>query len=289
MLISTSDSKSIKPFIDKLHQPEKDSHKGQNGKILIVGGSSLFHSASIWAAEVASYFVDMVHYSSTEENNQVLLSLKKKFQGGMVIPQKNIFEYVREDDAILVGPGMLRGESEEAKYTKNLVYKLISEFPEKKFVFDAGALQMMEPEWLTKLQSPAIVTPQGKEFEKLFGIAILEKSKDEKVKIVQETAKKYKTVILLKTVFDTVSDGKDFFVIEGGNPGLTKGGTGDILAGLAVSFYSKNDPITSAVVASCVLKRTAEVLSLRQGNWYNINTVIEEIPKILFDLSQKNI
>lgn len=289
MLINTSDSKSIRLFIDKLRKPKRDSHKGQNGKVLVIGGSSLFHSASIWSAEVASYFVDMVHYSSTEENNEVFTSLKKKFQGGMVVQQKHIYDYVREDDAILVGPGMMRGDSKEAGYTKNLVHELINKFPDKKFVFDAGALQMMEPKWLTELNTPAIVTPQGKEFEKLFGIAILEKSRDEKIRIVQETAKKYKTVILLKTVFDTVSDGKDFFVIEGGNPGLTKGGTGDILAGLTVSFYSKNDAITSAVAASCVLKRTAEVLSLRQGNWYNINTVIAEIPKILFDLSQKNI
>ena len=85
-----------------------NSHKGQNGRVLIIGGSSLFHSSSIWAAEIASYFVDIVHYSSTKENNEIFLSLKKKFRNGIVVEQKDLDEYVKEDDAILVGPGMLR-------------------------------------------------------------------------------------------------------------------------------------------------------------------------------------
>ncbi len=289
MLIKTSDAQTIQPFLDKFNFPKADSHKGQNGKVLIIGGSSLFHAASIWAAEIASYFVDMVHYSSTEENNQVFLSLKKKFHNGIVVPQKDLLNYAKEDDAVLVGPGMLRGDNEEARYSRQLVRQLIEKFPSKRFVFDAGALQNMEAEWLKKLKQPAIVTPQAKEFETMFGLSMQGKSKEEKMKIVEEKAREYKTVILLKTVFDVVSDGEQTLVIEGGNAGLTKGGSGDILAGLTVSFYSKNEPIGSAVMASYVLKKTAEVLSLRQGYWYNIRTIIEEIPKIFFDLSKKSL
>ncbi len=286
MLIKTGDTRSIQPFLKKLYIPKHDSHKGQNGKVLIIGGSSLFHSASIWAAEIASYFVDMVHYSSTKENNEIFLSLKKKFHNGIVIAQKDLPDYVREDDAVLVGPGMMRGEGEEARFTRALTKELIEKFPNTRFVFDAGALQTMNKEWLGKLKQPAIITPQAKEFEKLFSLSLQGKSQEEKMMIVKKIAQEYGIVILLKTTFDIVSDGGDIFVIEGGNTGLTKGGTGDILAGLAVSFYAKNDPVTAAVLASFVLKRTAETLYLRQGNWYNIRTVIEEIPKTLFDLSK---
>src|SRR3990167_5420789 len=110
MFIKTSDTKSIKPYLKEIFLPKPNSHKGQNGKVLIIGGSSLFHAASIWAAEIASHFVDMVHYSSTKENNEIFLSLKKKFRNGIVIPQKHILEYVEEDDVILIGPGMVRGK-----------------------------------------------------------------------------------------------------------------------------------------------------------------------------------
>ena len=106
--INSSDSQQIKALFKKLYVPPMNSHKGQNGKLLVIGGSSLFHSASIWAAEIASFFVDMVHYSSTIENNQIMLDLKKKFQNGIVVPRSQLDLYVKEDDAILIGPGMVR-------------------------------------------------------------------------------------------------------------------------------------------------------------------------------------
>src|SRR3989338_6091740 len=108
MHISTSDKAKVKAIFAKLNLPQRLSHKGQNGKVLIIGGSSLFHSASLWAAEVASHFADMVHYSSTIENEKIFLSLKKKFRNGIIVPQEKLMEYVKEDDAILIGPGMMR-------------------------------------------------------------------------------------------------------------------------------------------------------------------------------------
>ncbi|MFA6017287.1 MAG: NAD(P)H-hydrate dehydratase [Patescibacteria group bacterium] len=280
MLIKTSDTKSVKSFLSKLSLPQSNSHKGQNGRVLIIGGSSLFHSASLWAAEVASHFVDMVHYSSTKENQEIFLSLKKKFHNGIIVSKENLFDYVKEDQAILVGPGMLR-EGEEAKYTKELIFYLINNFPEKQFVFDAGALQMMDKEWLLKLKTPAIVTPHQKEFETLFGKPILNLTLEEKIKLVQATAKQYKVIVLLKAITDIISDGNEVYLIEGGNSGLTKGGTGDILAGLTTALSATNSALNSVVVASILLKKTGEKLFQSKGYWYNIGNIIEAIPEVL--------
>ncbi len=298
-IIKTGDLGSIKPFIEKLYLPQPDSHKGQNGRVLIIGGSSLFHAASIWAAEVASHFVDIVHYSSTLENNEIFLSLKKKFINGIVVGQKDLPCYVDEDDAILVGPGMIRTEAslklkaqsskfsqilemkDEAEYTFYLTKYLIENFPNKKFVFDAGALQMMKKEWLLNLKIPPILTPHQSELKRLFGIDVSKSSAEEKQRIVQKLAKEYHCVILVKGVGDIVSDGERVVIIEGGNPGLTKGGTGDVLAGLAVSFYAKNSPLESGVLASFLLKKTADRLSKTKGYWYNIDDIIKTIPDVL--------
>jgi len=119
MLIKTSDSKLVKSFLSKLSLPKPNSHKGQNGRVLIIGGSSLFHSASLWAAEVASHFCDMVHYSSTVENQEIFLSLKKKFHNGIIVPQEKLMDYVKEDDAILVGSGMVRQDQKSKISTKD--------------------------------------------------------------------------------------------------------------------------------------------------------------------------
>lgn len=302
MFIKTSDPNSIKPFLKKLYVPSKDSHKGQNGKILVIGGSSLFHAASIWAAEMASYIVDMVHYSSTKENGEIFLSLKKKFRNGMVIAQKDIESYVKEDDVVLVGPGMVRGKrtqnselriknsskliqiKDEESYTFYLTKFLLTTFLEKKFVLDAGALQMMKTGWLKKRKMVPILTPHQQEFKTLFSIDISKFDIKEKSEVIEETARKNNCVILLKGVIDIVSDGNKTYCIEGGNAGLTKGGTGDVLAGLTAALYAKNEALLSCIIASYLLKRTGEKLFIPYGYWYNTNTVIQTIPKILYEV-----
>ena len=286
LIIKTSDTNTIKSIFNKINLPQPNSHKGQNGRVLIIGGSSLFHSASLWAAEVASHFVDMVHYSSTKENEEIFLSLKKKFHNGIIVPQEKLMEYVKEDDAILVGSGMMR-DGEEAKYTFNLTKSLIENFPDKQFVFDAGSLQIMKPEWLLNLKKPAVITPHQKEFEKLFGQPILNLTIEEKTKMVEEAAKKYKAIILLKAVVDIISDGKQTYVVEGGNAGLTKGGTGDILAGLTTALSATNQALISAVSSSILLKVTGDKLFQSKGYWYNIDNIIELIPEVLYHYALK--
>jgi len=69
---------------------KKDSHKGQNGKLLIIGGSQLFHAASKWSLDIASKIVDMVFYSSVPSNNQLI----KKWQQGEF---DQLFEVWKED------------------------------------------------------------------------------------------------------------------------------------------------------------------------------------------------
>jgi NAD(P)H-hydrate epimerase len=303
MIIKTADEKTVQPFINRLYLPSPVSHKGQNGRVLVIGGSKLFHAASIWAAEVASHIVDIVHYASTEENARIFLSLKERFRNGIVVSRKDLLCYVNEDDAILIGPGMIREDvvknttvryedfeeiirlENEAEYARGLVRYLIDSFPEKRFVFDAGALQMMDKAWLLKLKTPPILTPHQKEFERVFGVKIEGMEEEEKKRVIAEYAKKHHCVILLKSIKDYVSDGETTVIVEGGNAGLTKGGTGDVLAGLVVSFYAKNSPLDAGVIASYLLKKTADKLFKEKGYWYNIADIIDLLPNTLTDLA----
>ncbi len=303
ILIKTQDFDMVKSIFKRLVLPKVNSHKGENGKILIIGGSSLFHAASLWAAETASFFADMVHYSSTEENQKIFLNLKTQFRNGIIVKKANLLDYVKEDDVILMGIGMVREKISNIKYqisnikiktiedllkTKNeglytyfLTKYLIDNFPEKKFVFDAGSLQMMGKDWLLNLKTTPIITPHQKEFETLFQEKIIDLDFSEKIKLVEKTAKKYKTVILLKAIKDIISDGENTYVVEGGNQGLTKGGTGDVLAALASCFYIKNNPVEAALLASLLLKLTADELFKTYGYWYNVSVVIDNLPKVL--------
>ncbi len=294
-VVDVSENK-IKKFLKKFYIPPANSHKGENGKLLVIGGSSLFHAASIWAARVSSYFVDIVHYSSCKENNRIMLSIKKRFMGGIVIPREELLGYVEEDDCVLIGPGMIRGNisdvrkkellslnfdeilnlQKEEEFSYALTFFLISNFPSKKFVIDAGALQMLDPSWLANLEVKPILTPHTKEYERVFGK--LGSNFYEKLK---ETAQKNNCVILLKKKDDFVTDGEKIYRISGGNAGLTKGGSGDVLAGLVAAFYTKNNALTSSILASFILKKTAEKLFKTKAYWYNIDDIIDTCPKIL--------
>ncbi len=277
--IQTSDREAVKQVLGQLYVPPKNSHKGQNGKILIIGGSSLFHSPPQWAAEIASHIVDMVHLSSTYENNRIYTELKKNFRNGIIVSQKDIDAYAKEDDVVMIGSGMVRGESDEAHYTARITQHLLTHFPDKKFILDAGALQMMKTEWVKSRSPQPILTPHQLEFEHLFGVKILKLSKEDKIKLVEETAHKYGVILLLKAVYDIVTDGETTYVIEGGNAGLTKGGTGDLLAGLTGALYTRNEGLVAAAAASCLLKAAADNLYKSKGYWYNMNDILGELPQ----------
>jgi hydroxyethylthiazole kinase-like uncharacterized protein yjeF len=258
--------------LKKLYVPDLASHKGQNGKVLIIAGSKLFHAASLWPLIVASRMADMVFYSSVPENNELVAKAKEEFRNGIVVPRSKLDQYVNEADAILIGPGLPRKEGAEEgdEDTKELTESLLARFTEKKWVIDGGSLQTINPEILLKLKTTPILTPHKGEYEKLF-----EGQK------IEEMAKKYRCVILLKGQVDLVSSPTESVQISGGNPGMTKGGTGDVLAGLVISLYAKNDAFLSACAGSYINKKAGENLEKKMGLYFNALDLSDEIPKVL--------
>ncbi len=111
----------IEPYLKNLYKPSLDSHKGQNGKLLIIGGSHLFHAASLWALKIASRMVDMVFYSSVPENNEIVQRAKDEFRDGIVVRRDDLDHYMKEADCILIGPGMNRTEKSKIKYQKSKI------------------------------------------------------------------------------------------------------------------------------------------------------------------------
>ncbi len=260
-------------ILKDLYIPAPGSHKGQNGKVLVIGGSHLFHSSAFWALEIASKIVDMVYFSSTPMNNEIVKKLKSKFINGIIVPREKLEDYIAEADAVLIGPGLPRPDGMELgdDDTKVLTEKWLMKFPNKKWVVDGGSLQVIEPAIIPKT---AIITPNKKEFKMLFG-------KDLKPEIVADLAKKYDFTILAKGEKDCVCDSHSSVEISGGNAGLTKGGTGDVLAGLVAALYAKNDAFLSACVASYVNKKAGESLFENAGLYYNASDLVNEIPRVM--------
>jgi NAD(P)H-hydrate epimerase len=300
--VTSSNRESIQQYLKKIFIPLKNSRKGNNGRILVIGGSELFHTAPLWAAQIASRFVDIVHLASTQENNQVFKKIKAKFNHGIVVRRDDLESYITEDDVVLIGPGMMREYNEktfseqnktlkeilsiknEGSLTKELVKYLIFNFKNKQFVFDAGALQMMDPDWLRLLEKPAILTPHFKEFETLFGIDLSILTFDDQINTVRQMAIKYNCIILCKSYKDIISSWDEATIVTGGNQGLTKGGTGDVLAGLVGGLSAKSDAFSSAVLGSYLVKTSADQLFKTRGLWFNCEDLISQIPLSMTEL-----
>lgn len=295
--------------IEGLYKSPYDSHKGMNGRLLVIGGSRLFHASIFWAADVASRIVDLVHFSSpsAENNDLVRKKAKQGFWNGIVVPWRKVEEYISEDDCILIGPGMPRKEGLEKgeEPTGSIVNRLLAQFPAKRWVIDGGALQEMDPKLLNE---EMITTPHLGEFKKLIQhseqeirnpkslragpeVEILNKSKIQMKDIqnlcdlVGEFSQKHgRVTVLLKGVKDIVCRGGECAVVEGGNPGMTKGGTGDVLAGLVGALYCKNDAFLAAEAGSLINKRAGDRLYTRVGPYFNASDLVEEVPLVMKQL-----
>lgn len=256
--------------LKKLYVPKSDSHKGENGKLLIIGGSVLFHAASLWALQVASRIVDMVFYSSVPQNNALVEKEKEEFRNGIVVPRNKIEHYIEEADCILIGPGLPRenGVEQGDDDTKELTEKLFKAYSNKKWVVDGGSLQVINPEILPPT---AIVTPHHQEFQTLF-------KTEPTFENAKAMAEKFKITILLKGEKDIVCDAQSSIAISGGNAGMTKGGTGDVLAGLVAALYCKNEAFLSAEAGSFINKKAGENLAKKMGIYFNASDLASEIP-----------
>ncbi len=268
----------------KLWRASKNSSGEQNGQLTIIGGSSLFHGAPFLSLLAASRIVDMVFFSSPYEPlRDVAAYLKSQIQSFIWVPFDEVEDYIKKSDAALIGPGLMRARSEDANHkhtksngdfcdeecqkTRDMTKKLLGAFPQHKWVIDAGSLQVMDADWIPE---NAIVTPNSHEYEGLFG--------DMKV---QEAATQYKCLIVQKGPTSIVASSTKSVEIIGGNEGMTKGGTGDVLAGVTAALLTKNEPFLAAASASYIVKAAGDLLYSTVGPYYNADDLADEVSRVM--------
>lgn len=270
--------------VRSLYAPPKNSHKGQNGKLLIVAGSDAYHGSAILAAKAATRFVDLLYFCSSDGNNKLVKKLRLKTACVIVVGRSEMKKYLSSCDCVLVGPGMGRGAD-----TKRIVHAILR--MKMRCVLDADALRVIKP---TDLHEKCIITPHIIEFRDLFGMEMTEGN-------VLSCAKKYNCAIIAKGAMgkdarrmssDVSSrkaaypdagrrmdimasfDGKIAYH-SGGDAGMTKGGTGDTLAGLCAALYCKNDAFLAACAAAYLNGLAGEMLHKKFKTAYNAEDVAE--------------
>jgi len=105
----------------------------------------------------------------------------------------------------------------------------------------------------SKMKPNMILTPHQGEFKRLYE----DFNEEKKVKQVEDFAKESKTVVVLKGMIDVISDGLTTRLNRTGNPGMTVGGTGDVLAGVIGGLLAQNKDLMKSACAGAFLNGLA--------------------------------
>lgn len=254
----------------------KESHKGEQGRVLVVGGSEDYTGAVALAGLAALRCnADLVTIAAPEKVawaiNCLSADLITKKLPGSTLGEEHydaIEEIAQKSDVLLIGNGMGQAAS-----TKNLIRKLAH--LEKKMVFDADALKALSVNDCKN----SIITPHKAELRAFLensGIAYTDDPHE-----LQDCLRQFieqGNVILLKGSTDYVI-GKEIACNKTGNPGMTKGGTGDVLAGLCAGYYTLLDAWHSACNAAYLNGKIADQLKEKRGYTYLASDIVEDLKR----------
>lgn len=258
-------------------KPDLHSHKGQNGKLLVIGGGPYTGAPALNALAALRSGVDLVHIATPKISYPIVASFSPNF----IVHPLNSDILVKKDlekiinmfstvDAILIGSGL--GNDEE---TKEAVVSIIN-MCKKPVAIDADALEAVKD--LT-FNNNCVLTPHIGEFEKLGGR--VSDNPDELQKNVKKLADKLKATILLKSKIDIISDGNLIKLNRTGNPAMSVGGTGDVLAGIVGAMLAKGvEPFNAARIAAFMCGYAGD-LAFEKFRYSLLATeVIENIPQV---------
>jgi NAD(P)H-hydrate epimerase len=238
-------------------------HKGTHGRVLVIGGGQYSGAPALTAMAAYAAGADIVTVAVPKSVYKIVASFSpdlivRKLEGDVICPGhiKELKELAKKHHVAVIGMG-----------TEN-----ISDFVEEflkyvdRAVLDAGALTKNVPEGIN-----CILTPHSTEFERTFGFAAKEDG-------VLKAAKKSSSVILLKSREDIISDGRRLKFNRSGNEGMTVGGTGDLLAGIAGAFLCSADAFRSACSSAFINGRAGDLCLDEKGYNYTATDLIEKIP-----------
>jgi len=288
MATKTLTSQIVKKFIT----PRKaSSRKGDNGKVLVVGGSYMYHGAPVLSSIAALRSGSDLVYTCVPKINAfatrslspdliVIPMADSKLTRGTV--NKLLGQVPVDVDSATIGMGLAIQDIEALKL---IIKSLLSR--DVRLSLDASSL-VREIIPLIEGQN-VVVTPHEGEFKRLFGDSPGNK-KTEKIRSCQKFAKKHSITVLLKGKDDVITNGHTSFVNSTSTSCMTVGGTGDILSGLTAGFLSRNkNTLESVCSATFVNGMAGKILQKEFGNHILASDILYVLPKVLkpFDKIKK--
>jgi NAD(P)H-hydrate epimerase len=259
-----------------------DSRKGDFGRVLVVGGSKIYSGAPALAALAAySIGVDIVYVAAPETAASIIsgfspsmITIKMK---GSVMTKTNLKEIsklLERVDVVAMGPGL--GVHPKTIEAVNELIEIL-EMKGLPVIIDADALKAFA-QIKRKINTEIVLTPHSGEYEILTG-KIPDSELHKRGRMVEKEAKKIGATILLKGRIDVVSNGSTTRYNKTGNPGMTVGGTGDVLTGLVAGFSAMGASSFQASISGAFLNGlSGDMVYKEKGYHLSPLNIVEKIP-----------
>lgn len=280
------------PRLEVMHQPDsqlplrpRNAHKGDFGKLFILAGSEGYTGAPVLAARAALRTGAGLVYLGVPRDIYPIVAVK--CDEAMPFPlsedYSTILEKARGCDAALIGPGLGR-----APETEELVLSLLADL-EIPVVLDADGINALAGhiDVLDRRQAPTVLTPHEGEFSRLTGCALPVK---DRLSAARDFSRDHGCVLVLKgkgTV--TAAPDGSACINATGNPGMAKGGSGDVLAGMTAALLGQkhlrqerdNTPELAAA-AVCFHGLAGDLCARKFGEYAMLpSDLIDTLPEIL--------
>jgi NAD(P)H-hydrate epimerase len=275
-------------LLSTLKKRKTSAHKGDFGKVLVIGGSKDYSGAPAYASLTGIQFgIDLVITYVPE----IIAIPLKSYSPNMIIRThkgnwlntdalEELTELIKWADSILIGPGLgLKKESEALLVDLLKVLKKHN----KPFILDADALKLVKDHIELIKGLPVILTPHEGELKIMMDEVLPPYNYIvDRGETILDIAKNLDLTLLVKGPFDYISDGKQFKVNKTGCAEMSIGGTGDVLAGLCNCFIAtKNNPFKSACSAAFLNGIIGEYCKLNIGERFTALDMTKNINKAL--------
>ncbi len=223
----------------------RHSHKGDSGKVAVIGGDIGMPGAVTLCAEACCRAgCGLVAVVSRPEHHAVVVARRPElmFCGAEFIDM-DVYHRIGWADVLVIGPGLGRND-----WGYNLFKAAL--MSDKPFVVDADALNVLSKQ--PRRNDNWILTPHTAEAARLLGCKV-EEINQNRFEAAEQIQRKYGGVVVLKGAGTIITDGDTIYVATVGNPGLASGGCGDVLAGVIGALTAQGLPLLKAAAVGVVI------------------------------------
>lgn len=266
----------------RLPHRRREAHKGDFGRVYILAGSVGYTGAPVFAANAAVRTGSGLVFLGVPEDiwSVVAVRCSEAMPHPLTMEPDEVRERMRACDAVLIGPGLGFGASE-------LVRSIVSRL-ERPLVLDADGLNALSGhmELLDGRTASTVLTPHEGEFARLTGCAL---PIGDRTAAALTLAQTHNCTVVLKghRTVTAAPDGR-VWINTTGNPGMAKGGSGDILSGMIVSLIGQGfPPPESAAMAVWLHGRAGDLAAEQLGEYAMTPTdLLEHLPRAMMELSK---